>query len=480
MTELEVSPWNRRDLAVAAILVLSTSLFYACTAQGRIFAGDGTVLTNLFFMAERGQNSYHNALYFPSAHAFAAIWPLGGPLAPLYALSALCSALAVGVVYLCARSFVVRRDACAFAAAMFAVTPAVWFFATTIEVHSLHLCVVSICALIILNAPWHRPALALALTAAVLPVTYLSHQSAPILGPGWVMLAQFARSRRDRPFSLPALAGVGCLYLGALIAGHMITNAMLNKGMSFDAGYVIHFVGNWWQDFSIDVVWDMLLVPYALLVVAVPLAIRWARVSRFEGLAVAAFLVPSIGFFLWWGIAERGGYLLGPAIFAAILAAKLAQRGLALRYGRFWIALALALQLAAGAVFVRGFNAEGFQLDDRVARIERFLEDGGVVISVNDNAPNVAIWLPEVREFNLRISVRDARSSEEWLAVALPMLQLVIGTEPALLDTSYQRRTDLKAVHRECIAGLEAELERIYDCTRLEDASWPMLLLQAK
>jgi len=438
------------------------------------------MLADWFFMPESAVTVYHNVLYIPAAHALALVWPFGGPLGPLYALSVLPTASAVGVIYLCARSFARRRDHCALAALMFAVTPAVWFFATVIEVHSLHLLVVSVCALVILEAPWHRPALVIALTASMVSLTSLSHLTAPILGPGWVMLAQLARSRRAPPFSLPALAGLGCIYLGALIVGLLITNVLRDKGMVFDAAFLAYSVNLWRKAFGLGVVWKMLISPYAFLVVVVPLAFWHARLARLETLAIASFLLPALAFFLWWGVPERGGYLLGPSIVAAISAALLVERGLTLRSRRFWIGLVLALQFAAGAVTLRSFDAGGFQLDERIERIERFLGGPGVVISANNNAPNAAIWLPEVREYNLRWSLASTKPGKPWLDMALPVIESLIGAGPAILDTSYRRREDAQGPNFERLKALEKKLEQNYRVTRFGHEYWPMWLLRAK
>ena len=68
-----------------------------------------------------------------------------------------------------------------------------------------------------LLAPWQRPLLAGLLTAACLPLVFLSHQSGILLGPGFVLLAQVARKRRVGAGFRPGvlLLGIGPLFLAS-------------------------------------------------------------------------------------------------------------------------------------------------------------------------------------------------------------------------------------------------------------------------
>src|SRR6185436_16334727 len=96
------------------------------------------------------------------------------------------------------------------ALALLVLAPSLWFFGTTVEIHALHFGCVALVAAVTLLAPWRRPALALALTALAFPLLYWSHQAAFMLGPGWVLLVQYARSRHGTRYSWRALLlGVG-------------------------------------------------------------------------------------------------------------------------------------------------------------------------------------------------------------------------------------------------------------------------------
>jgi hypothetical protein len=465
------------DGIVALLLGVAAGAACAFTLPGRFF-GDGAMLADWVAMPERAYPGYHNVLYVPAARCFAAALP-GNPIAAAQALSVVSAALGVAFAYLGCRRLGATRGAGVFGTLLLAFSPALWFFGSAVEVHALHFAVVAACAWVTLAAPWRRPVLATMLTAAVFWIPYLTHQSAPVLGPGWVLLVQCARARRAAPFRLWTLVGIGVVLLAALGFGHMSGNWLRGHGFALDLQFVTTTVGGWRREFGPDIVWEGFLGPLFLLVPVAVAALCWRGVDPWLRLAALALLVPGVGCVLWWGIPERGGYLLGQSLACAFLAAALATR----LSGRLAVTAAVILvagQAWAGFRFVRDFDREGFQIADRVERVRRHLGSHGVLLSANDNAPNVKIWLPGVEELNMLVSMRPDRPVADWFAETYPLLPRFVQGNPFLLDTSYRLRPDFGGRIREGVEMVEQAIRRDYRVRELDHPSWPMWLVEPR
>lgn len=472
------------DLLVAAALGVLAALLYAATLLGRIYGNDGAMLADWTALPERAYHHYHNTLYLPAAALLDAVLPRGwlvaaeDPLAVAKSLSVVGAAIGLSCAYLCCRWLGASRLASVAATLLLGVSPVLWFFGVAIEVHSLHFLVVTFAALTTLVAPWHRPALATAITALVFLLPYLSHQSAPVLGPGWLLLVQVARRRVGPSFPLRTLVLIGVVLVLSLLLGHMLVQWRRGMGFGLDPGSVLTTVGGWRKPFTPSIVWEALLAPLCLLVPVAFVAACWRGLDRWLRACAAVTMVPMIGCVLWWGIPEQGGYLLGPAFLLAALAAtwwtKL-PRGL-------WPAVAacLVVQTYCGWRCVRDFDRGGFQLEARVARVREHLGTSGFVLSANDNAPNLAAWLPAVQEINLFPTLAYDSPVETWFQGIQPVLQGLAGTGRFVFDTSYRLRTDLHDRVRDSLARLEAALRADHRVTELADPSWPLWLVEKK
>lgn len=472
------------DVAIAALLALAATWLYSRTLLGRIYGNDGAMLADWTAFPERAYWQYHNTLYLPIARAIDAVLPRGwitapgDPLAVAKATSVLCGALALACVYACCRRLGAPRAASAFGTALLAVSPVLWFFAAAIEVHTQHLLVVSTCAFGTLLLPWRSPVPAVALAALLFVLPCLSHQSAPVLGPGWILLCQCARRRTGPPFSWPALFGIGLALLAAVVVGHVLVQHVRGLGAGVDFGGLAETVAGWRRAFVLDVVWEALLAPLGLLLPLL-LAAWCAGIDRWWRAAAMALLVPLGGCVLWWGVAERGGYLLGPAFAIAASVAALWAR-LPRRPALALAALALVAQGTYGFVDVRGFDAEGFQLEQRIARLREHLGPTGLVVSANDNAPNAQAWLPGVQEINLFPTLAKPVDAEVWLAALRPLRDALLGADRVVVDVSWRRRTDLPAHVVVALDRFTAVLADEHRVTELDDPSWPLLRLERR
>ncbi|MCC7396468.1 MAG: hypothetical protein IT455_05320 [Planctomycetes bacterium] len=472
------------DALVALLLALAAATLYAATGLGRIYGNDGAMLAKWTALPELAYGAYHNTLYLPAAGLLRHLLPdrlLADTIGPLWlarSLSILPAALGLAFTFACCRLLGATRAASTFATTLLAVSPAMWFFGAAIEVHALHFLIVAFCAWVTLVAPWQRPGLALAITAAAFVLPYLSHQSAPTLGPGWILLVQCARRRRGPPFAWRTLLGIGVVLLLALGFGHMLVQWQRGRGFSLDLGDTLHTVGVWRRTFHPAVLNDALLAPFAVLVPLLVMAALRRDIDGWLRGAAGLTLLPLLACVAWWGIPEHGGYLLGPAFLMAALLAAL-WTTLPRRAATIGAAAAIAAQALAGWHDVREFDGEGFQLTDRVARVQQAIGERGFVLSCNDNAPPITIWLPAVQELNLGDLLAGGLDQPvaTLLAGSRTVLQLLAANPTFVLDRSYTQRGDAPQRLHEFMAGFEALLREQWQVEVRDDPSWPLWVL---
>jgi hypothetical protein len=477
-------------MALGSAIALGAGLVYACTFQTR-FYGDGPGLASLHALGL--DEAYYNVLYLRAARAvrwFVALAGVDDPFASLRMLSVLPAALGLGATFVMLRAAGAEMFGALAATLALGASPALWFFATTIEVHALDFATVAGVALSILVAPWRRPARALALVAVAFPFPVWAHVTSATLGPGFVFLVQSARTRRTgERYSLPALLfGVGGLLfvvlLLALLASHVVRTGSL-AGIRSDV-----LVGTSLKDPHAPEacpVWSReWILPYGALV---PLAlVGFARLRREPGLAAAIALALGVplAFFLWWGVCERGGYFLGSAPFLLVPVAFLAGRWSPAKS-------ALAAMLVAGqgllarqeiAAFDRGFDPR-----ERVERVREAIGDSGLLITVGRFAPDIRCYLPGVEELVLLNFVRQIRagsaeplSSDELVRRIEPRLEGLLerwgrvvlepGPEPTFDETS--------AVEPDLVSDIDAlfaHMRARYEVRDLPHPDWPLMVL---
>ncbi|HZN40736.1 MAG TPA: hypothetical protein VFD82_18165 [Planctomycetota bacterium] len=472
------------DVAIAALLAVAVAGLHAATSFGRVWSGDGRLLAEWTVRLDVSER-YHNALYVPAAWLCDALLPRGllaaadDPLALAKSLSSASAGVGAAFSYLCCRLLGSARWAGVAGTALFCVSPGLWFFGSAIEVHAQHFAVVAFCALATLVLPWRRPVVATALATAVFLLPCLSHQTAPLLGPGWILLVQCARRRVGPPFSVKALLAVGAALLAAVVCGHMLVQWRRGLGFAMNLFGAAAEVGVWHQGFRPSLVWTEVLWPLFLCVPVALIACCWRAIDPWLRACGALTLASLIAGVLWWGIMENGGYLLGAGFVLAALVASL-WSVLPRRAAVATAVLAVGAQFLAGWHYVRDFDAGGFQVEDRVRQVRAHLGTRGVLLSCNDNAPNIAIWLPAVQEHTLIPTLIDEGPMEAWFATIYPVLLGCLDAGPLALDASYRFRPDFPDRLKNRLSLVEAALRRDCRVTEFDDPCWPLLVLEKR
>jgi hypothetical protein len=492
-----------RDALGAAALFAAVLALYAATAQGRIYGHDGAFLVNAFALGAEGHSN--SALYAGAAELARALAPGDGPTRPLLWLSHAGGALGVAAAYVLARALGAPARGAVFGAALLALAPAQWFYATAIETHALHVAAVGVAALLCVLGPWRRPWLARGLAAAGVLLLYPTHMTGLLLLPGWLLLARVGRARRAPP-EAPAetsagepardLAATGAVFAAALALSVMLANHLFGAGFTLIAGAdaPTRFLEQFQQRFTLAGFWSgwalplFLLLPVGLATLAAGRPGAPGGSSEAGARAVRAALavliaVPAVAL-LWLSIPERGAYFLGSAPFLAALCAfaplPAGARG-------WWLAAGLvALQGIAGRGELAQHDAL-FPIAERAEAVRAAIGERGVVITLDPSAPRTKAWLPGVEDYDLSADLfafagRGA-PPEEFAAFVVERVRPVLAETPVALDLTYRRLyappPDPALIARlepylvACEARLHAELG-----TRLvPHAWWPLLVL---
>ena len=475
------------DLAVALAFAVLGSAAFRLGFQDRML-GDGAGLATFY---ARGDLLAYHFLYLPACRLvapLAALVPepalLGGadPIEATRWLSAVAAGLGCAFTWLLARELGAGRRGAAFGTLLVAFSPAVVFFGTTVEVHSLHFATVALGAWLTLRLPWRHPA-ALPLAAALYALAFWGHQLALLLGPGWMVLCQLGRRRVGRPWTTRGLLlGVGpTLLAGALVAS--LLASVLRFGTPSLAGA---------EELDILTVfarppeahrfgWDGWLRPLAALL---PAALLGALAGGIESLVRRGLLLlvglPT-AFLFAWGVAEYGGYTLGHIPFLGVLAA-FAWGGGGNR--RLVVGAVLVLAQGTAAVWtVRSFD-RGWDVHERVDLVRRNVGTGLFARTV-DNAPSMEVYLP-VTEVDLWAGVLLARDQGLDVAATVQVLldQARAGVAEygrVVYDLGCETQLDRgPARKRQAYFGPLAEaLQAEFATRRVEHDHWPLLVVEA-
>lgn len=480
------------DRLIALAILAAALVLYQATFQTRFF-GDGPGLYSQHVLDLR---SYHvHVLYYPLAKFVRSWLPGEDPGRALRFLSIVPSAGGLALGYLVLRRCGAQIFGALVAIGLLALAPALWFFATSFELHGLVFGVVALVAWVTLAAPWTRPAWALALVATVFPLLYWAHQSTLTLGPGWVFLVQFARSRRGSRFTPRGLLlGAGPVLLAAFGVGIALAYWLrfgslesIRPGFEHELDIQAQNHGN--PDNFLPVWREEWLLPLGAIV---PLALAgWAALRRAPDLlrSVALFVLVPTAFFLWWNTYENGGYFLGSMLFLAIPVAFLFGRA-SRRKG----ALAILVLTAQGAWAHQRIAAfdQGWDPAERVAQARAALGESGLLLVSVDLVPEVRCWIPGVESLSLAAFVRETLeregrdlSPEAVLARIRPFLTRGLQRwDRVAMEAGYPRitKSDMPWLAR-CkphLAAIEGFLRERYAVRELPHPYWPMLVLETK
>jgi len=424
------------------------------------FFGDGYAMVRLVARSVDGGGLpvWRHVLFLPLARLFA-----GAPfdLAPADACR-LVSALSGGVLVGATGALARRRfgTAAAVAAALLVATsPAVSFFASTVEVHALHGAVAALGALAILSTAGVKRRVASALSIAA---CFLAHESSWLLVPGWILLAAGfldpAPSAGARPLlrgSIDVLAGVAVGILAAsglkLVGEGAGSLSSLGLVRQLDRGG------------DLRLLWSGAVRPFGALFFVAALAVLGR--GRRLALLVAALVLPHAAFVaVVFSDPNQGGYLL-PVAWALGLAAAGA---FATRPRLLWLAIPLlalhvveshALLTSPGQDAARDWRAE------RAATAREALPAGGLVLSVDYSLQSIEGEAPGVRELNLWRDVSSAvaagESPDSFAARTEALFPRLRAQHAAIaFDLTFERQL---AQHPEAIELVRALVERLRD-----------------
>lgn len=465
------------DCALGFVLFAVFLSAYALTAQERLFS-DGQGLVAAVAMAE-GLPEWLHLLYVWLGFWAQGLLPDARALEVLRGVSALAGAGLVASTYAWLRILHpgCRRETAFLGAAWVGATPCVWFFSTTVEVHTVHAFV----ALIALLFAWQlrRGWLWGVALWAWMPLLFLSHQSGLLLVPGFSALA-FASARR-RPGAgrtWPWLWALGTSTMagaGVGIANWARGNPLFlpPSGAKFATE---HFRGIQWET-----VVDGWLLGLLLLLPAAAFGVghflRPKEGFLLDRLAVLLCLLPVTVFFLWFGYPERGAYfaVVAPLYAGVALAAPLFARLRGLLF-----ALVLGTAVISGWEVRRHDGVEWTEL--RARRLGAVRASFGTptcaLLVVDPRVPPVETESTAIRELALFPSIlthyqRGATPEdllERWqveLDVLLSMPDVTV-----LLDGRF--REVPQGALGPWIQGFERLLESHYKLTPVVGSTWPL------
>lgn len=354
------------DATLALALCIGALFLYGLGFRASLF-DDGEVFAH-FFVASDTQVWYH-VVYLPAARALHALLaPFGSAdhLLGLKALSVVSAALGLACTFLAARSLGCARPAALLATLALALSPCLWFFGTTIELHATHFASVALAAWGILAARRWPFAVHLGLAALLFPLLYLTHNSGAIYGFGYVALFALARMRGgERPSPARTLFVVGPVMLAVLVLVIAGCNAWRGLGFTLGLGGTFAYIDAWHAGRAVDLAFlrDELLIAEGALWALVLLALLARAVPPLELLTALLAALPVAGFFLWFAFPSRGGYFSGVAFFLALLAARAPLPRAPLALGGAALLL-LGAQGWLGARELRSYEARFAAADD--------------------------------------------------------------------------------------------------------------------
>ena len=482
---------SRRDVAWALGVAAAALAVYLLTPQTRVY-GDGVWMVSR--LPPSPQPLHVHPLYRPAYEALSWITPRLELLDRARLLSQLSAALGLAGTFLIARAFALARRTALLACGLLGLSPLVTFFATQIEVHALHFACVVLCACVTLFVPWRRPVLALVVTALSLPLAFLSHQMFVLLGPGWVLLVEYACRRQGLQGFGPrkGLFVVGPLLLGGMAAG-LAFELWLQRGdaaldVSRETAILETFVR---AEHQLRMLWAGWLKPVAWLAPLGALGLVASRSRRLELWTLSTLVgVPWVFLIGIYDVTEKGGFFLGSAPFLAVCAG----RGLDLLRARGWVvALLLATQALAAWAQRRTFDY-GYDPKRRVELVREVLGgDRGFLVIGHPLAPRIDLFLPDVKEVSLeRLALRMAEEDlePESIGELLPWRGIDPAQVAVAIDLNYAAAPDFEefstipefaerfeVVCAPYFAAFREWLEASFVTELHEDEFWPMLRL---
>jgi len=387
---------------------------------------------------------WYHVLVVPLARAVRDAIGATNGVVPLQIVSSVAGAITVVAIFALARWWGLAPRAAGVLAALFAVSPALWYQASLVELHALHAAAVSLATVVVVHVPWQRRGAAafatcVAACAIAAAVAVLAHRTSAVLGLGWLVLSAIASRRAGvvRPLAQWVFV-VGPVYLAAVASAYRYGQVLFGAPSDGSATqrpldvFEDHFGAT---DRLTTLVVDWLLHwPAIVVLAAVGVVAAHERRREIAALVVSGVL-PLLVLFTAMSVPSRGGYALSTTPFVALAAAAglavVARRLRPLRVVSF-VGAALVVHVAIGAAFVFDAEerAEGALGVARAREVAELLPSGGTLLACDASEQLVCARLPQIRELPLTRAMPRVGDAERQMEILRPMLLAVVAAEP--------------------------------------------------
>jgi hypothetical protein len=331
-----------------AVALAAAALYWTTLAPGLLW-GDDAELQRLAWVGSDRTDAHSHPLWSALAHVVAGI-PIGSIAWRTNLMSAVCAAIAVGILYLAAVRLTRNRAASALAALAFAVSHTHWLHAVRTEVYALFGVLLSLVLLIFAAWRERQRAWQLPLLGLTAGVALLSHQLIVMALPGLALGVWWSSPRGRRVRNLVALAAGGLVGLAVYVAVSGVDSFV----------HPVHGGGGPLSIFTvprvIDIVRCVVFVAYQF-PLSGPLLLWGAWRMWHDDVALAATLTAialgDLGFALCFRVPDQYVFYL-PSYFVLALFLAWGLRSLGqpwLRAGVRRVALAAVLVLAPPALY---------------------------------------------------------------------------------------------------------------------------------
>lgn len=498
-------PLRRADLGLAAGLFLAAAVLYCATRQEWLW-NDGFGLVSR--LAWNPEADWPHPGYLPTVRTLAWFRPSNWPYAPLLAASWLPGAVLAAGLFLLARTRLERGHALLLGGAL-VLSPLMWFFATTIEVHALHGAAVTggLCLLYVL--PWRRPRLALSLAVLCFVPAAATHLMASLLIPGWLALCHWLARSHGRVLRSAHLGGL----LLALFALELLVlwnsdadwwrASATRSGTQVEALAPLQALSGIWAQIQRDaqplrLAWlkEYLLSPLGWIYGPLLWLLVLAGVARgfTRGDAGAStrpwlwFVLPLLLATAVWGVPNRGGYLMGVLPGLSVLAAQ-GYSDLSLR-ARWLPALAPLLLLSVAWPAQREVLAwrETYAQEDRRERARSASEalgGRGLLVSLDPRRQPIGFDQPGILEFQAAEQFIQGLQAGQTPALLAERISSEVerlhttGLSPVAIDARWLTRAAGPELEPYVRAFSEALNER-FDLRTIPSPTWPLLRIEGQ
>ena len=420
-----------RDWRTAAVAAVAAGLLYLALGQTTLYHNDGHRILELLASGEMDFGRHHLSLPVMSTFHHWVGAPLGFPAhRSVTTLNGLNSAIAVGLVFVCARVLLFSRREAIAACLLFAGTFPVLFFATIVEFHGVFLPWVTL--ILLLACCWiRRGGFAWPVAMGALAGFATQLHSMGIFSSTLCILLHWA-ARPDRPVQrrlAESAAGIATHAVVFLIGTEVWRRLGWSVGSALDAlprGFdLLKAIANTMPLTA----WRELLRPFAPLSLITACALFHPKVRR----SAAALWIASLPYLalsgLILGISEHGAYLAALAAPMSLLAVRACSLTFATRIA--------ALTLCINVVIAWTYDTEAERYERFVAGLERAA--GGepvMVLYCEDPIPGVDPFVDELAAIRIHAPTTPSMRLESYASLPVDQVSILAGAMAAELAAS--------------------------------------------